>query len=297
MSRAHSAVNDSPSESYPPYALRPAGDAVSSAAHGGPFRPLSTVGAAVSPREGRGEKTSQAAGGGEFELTQADKQEGYDVDLLNLPERNTAAQQAAEAEALKRVSSPPPAGTVASALPYATRARDESPRGGKERPSRDVTRKGVRHHSSAAKHDGHRSNGANGGSRKRSTRRSRKAAKWYQKPIVLAAIALGVVVIGLAVGLGVGLGANKSDDGDDKSASSATSAGTGSGPSVSVSDVDVQPSASAADGGDGGVEISQSGAATVIPSASATAVRAQERITSTPTPVVSAKRWRRELLS
>ncbi|GAA5907703.1 hypothetical protein JCM6882_008952 [Rhodosporidiobolus microsporus] len=249
-----SPTDDHSAVSYPPYASRPA---VSSSIghHGGaqtpPFRTGSVVGAS-------GGKESPS--GNYPELTKEDKQEGYDVDLLNLPERNTAAaQQAAAEEALKRASSPP---VNAASLPYASRTAGESSSDGIDGANGT---KGVRHHHSSARRDHHRANGhgaKDSAGRKRSTRRKKKPLKWYQKRMTLIIFLVAIVVIGLAVGLGVGLTAGKDDDNDNSDSANSNPASTANQPSG------VAPSAS---GADGGVEVSASGsgeevgAATVSP--------------------------------
>ncbi|BGP19954.1 hypothetical protein JCM10213_006731 [Rhodosporidiobolus nylandii] len=253
MSTAHA----SSEAAYPPYASRPGGG-LSSAGHTGqsetPFRAPSAV-----EGSGVGRGTRQTDGlmshGDGIELTNEEKQEGYDVDLLNLPERNTAAQQAAP----PRASSPPvPTGAsvVAANLPYASRVREES-FDSKKRHSSSVAkdRLGVRHHSTATG-DHHRSSGrAHGqkdssGARRRSSRRKKKLA-WYQKPRFLIALLVLVVIVGLAVGLSVGLTQGKSSSSSASSGMPTPTASTREG------DGGVSPSTS---GSGGGVQVSASGA-------------------------------------
>ncbi|GJN93918.1 hypothetical protein Rhopal_006977-T1 [Rhodotorula paludigena] len=244
-----------------PYQSRPAppGSDVqlsSAVGSGGGHRAGSNVAPAGARPSGGGERDDKAflsfADG--IELTQADKQEGYDPSLLNLPERNTAATVAADP--VPRVSSPPaahlgPGGARnAAALPYASRVRDDSfelnggggGRGSK-RSSRDglnpggaggKARKSVRHHSSTKEGDGHR--GAGGGSRRK---RKKKPLKWWQKrSTLIAALVALILVVGLAVGLGVGLTVGKDDD----DSGSSNSSRDGVAPTVSTGGV--QPSAS-----------------------------------------------------
>ncbi|BGO95393.1 hypothetical protein NBRC10512_001862 [Rhodotorula toruloides] len=196
-----------------------------------------TVGA-TSPKTGRGSSAVPAPAS--LELTKEDKQEGYDISLLNLPERNTAAAPPAD-----RNSS----SALAADLPYASRQRDssfdrsdgarESFGSGKEGLTGGTTKKTVRHHSSSKDH--HRSAPKRGGSR---SRRKGKKLKWWQKPITLVAILLLVIVVGVAVGLGVGLGVKKK--GGSSSSTTASPAGPTIEPSTSGAGRTVQVSASAA---------------------------------------------------
>ncbi|GEM11542.1 hypothetical protein Rt10032_c15g5559 [Rhodotorula toruloides] len=177
----------------------------------------------TSPTAGRASQAIPAAAS--LELTKEDKQEGYDISLLNLPERKTAAAPPAD---------PPPDRTSSSALaadlPYASRQRDssfersdgarESFGSGKEGLTGGTAKKTVRHHSSSKDH--RRSTTKRGSGR---SRRKGKKLKWWQKPTTLVAVLLLVIVIvvGVAVGLGVGLGVKK--HGGSSSSISAAPAG------------------------------------------------------------------------
>ncbi|BGP35252.1 hypothetical protein JCM10296v2_007087 [Rhodotorula toruloides] len=179
-----------------------------------------------------------------LELTKEDKQEGYDISLLNLPERNTAAAPPADPPADRTSSS-----ALAADLPYASRQRDssfdrsdgarESFGSGKEGLTGGPAKKTVRHHSLSKDH--HRSTVKRGGSR---SRRKGKKLKWWQKPITLVAILLLVIVVGVAVGLGVGLGVKK--NGGSSSSTTASPAGPTIEPSTSGAGRTVQVSASEA---------------------------------------------------
>ncbi|GAA5903018.1 hypothetical protein JCM5296_004517 [Sporobolomyces johnsonii] len=199
-----------------------------------------------------------------LELTQEDRQEGYDPELLNLQPRNTAA---AQADALDRGTSPPPAAVPASSLPYASRARDDSPSASKRKSTSTggkgaKDRLGVRHHSSSAMKDHHRRRRGTtqGASRQTSRKRKTKKLAWWQKPATLVIVLVVIIVIALAVGLGVGLSVGKSSsgasDGDGVASGSSSGSATvpnGVEPSSSgtraqsaLSTGDVQPSTSAA---------------------------------------------------
>ncbi|GAA6046835.1 hypothetical protein JCM3770_005667 [Rhodotorula araucariae] len=272
MSRRPSMADDA--LSYPPYQSRPGAqsDVHSSAAGPGartPYRPSSMVGA----KQSRQGETQFLQAAQDVELTKEDKQEGYDTALLNLPERNTAA------EGLPRLSSSS-AAIVASTLPYAARAADHPLDYDKRRSAgaggRDGGgKRGVRHHPSSAGQDHHRSRssggaGAKGGARKASVkgRRSKKRKlKWWQKPIALGALLGLLLVVGLAVGLGVGLtqGKRSRDSEKDRPTSAPRNV-----PSVSNwAPVGIEPSAS---GAPNAVEVQVSAsaaAATLIDPASA----------------------------
>ncbi|GAA5869567.1 hypothetical protein JCM1840_004462 [Sporobolomyces johnsonii] len=203
-----------------------------------------------------------------LELTQEDRQEGYDPELLNLQPRNTAT---AQADAFDRGTSPPPAalGTAvpASSLPYASRARDDSPSASKRKSTSTggkgaKDRLGVRHHSSSATkdHHGRRRGTTQGASKQTSRKRKTKKLAWWQKPATLVIVLVVIIVIALAVGLGVGLSVGKSSSGasDGVGVASGSSSGSATVPNgvepsssgtraqSALSTGDVQPSTSAA---------------------------------------------------
>ncbi|KWU44296.1 hypothetical protein RHOSPDRAFT_34086 [Rhodotorula sp. JG-1b] len=203
--------------------------------------------------------------------------EGYDADLVNLPERNTAARAA------RPSIEPPPNGAagplLAATLPYPSRApdgniNDDDGAGCSDDPQRFPStrrpeRLGVRHHHSspAATPDHHarakseRKTGPNGG--RRTTRRAsgrkrhhqqqrRKKLAWWERPRFLVVALVLIVAIGLGVGLGVGLSqANKNKRSGDSGSSTSNGGGinppsrTGEsgGVPVSVSANDVVPMA------------------------------------------------------
>ncbi|GAA5926208.1 hypothetical protein JCM1841_001156 [Sporobolomyces salmonicolor] len=150
-----------------------------------------------------------------LELTQEDRQEGYDPELLNLQPRNTAA---APADALDRGTSPPRAGAPASSRPYAARPRDDSP--------------------SASKC---KSTGAAG---------DKGAKDLLGRPATLVIVLAVVLVVALAVGLGVGLTLGESGSGGSSgvaSGSSGRSAAVPDGVEPSSSGTRVQPAMSTGD--------------------------------------------------
>ncbi|GAA5846677.1 hypothetical protein JCM9279_003406 [Rhodotorula babjevae] len=266
MSRCPSVADEA---AYPPYHSRPslaASDVEATPAVPGarsPYRAGSAVGSGGGGGEGRYLQAAQ-----EIELTQEDKQEGYDATLLNLPERNTTAPAPPAHEPLPGfLPSTGPSAALAATLPYASRARDDSfDDVDQKRRSNGATggsgggtrKKGVRHDTTSAAHDHHRSRTSGGGAaRKGSSRRraSRKRQlKWYQKPLALGALLALLLVVGLAVGLGVGLTkGKKSDDGKVSTADVGSSApvppgGVQPSQSGSTSGNDVQVSASSSDG-------------------------------------------------
>lgn len=199
----------------------------------------------TSPTAGRAPDTLPAPAS--LELTKEDKQEGYDISLLNLPERKTGAAAPPADPSANRTSS-----SLAADQPYVSRARDssfdrsdgarESFGWGKEGLTSGTAKKTVRHHSSSARDDHHRSTTKRGGGRKR---KGSKKLKWWQKPITLVAILLLVIVVGVAVGLGVGLGVKK-NGGSSKSTTTRPQSGPTIEPSTSGAGRTVQVSASQA---------------------------------------------------
>ncbi|GAA5870544.1 hypothetical protein JCM3774_003704 [Rhodotorula dairenensis] len=215
---------------YPPYSSRPAAQSAS-------LTPL-----APAPRPGTGSTVG----------------EGYDADLVNLPERNTAA---AGAQAAKP-STDLPSGSGAlltATLPYASRTLqnghsvepyhrddyhdDAGGSGGFRDSTRIPDRLGIRHHSSTAKGDHHRSaaaaRGVRGGGRRappnrRTSRRRRKHRQlaWWERPRFLVVALALIVAIGLGVGLGVGLSQahkNRNKDQNQKNSSDGGAANASNG--------------------------------------------------------------------
>ncbi|KPV71898.1 uncharacterized protein RHOBADRAFT_47350 [Rhodotorula graminis WP1] len=265
MSRRPSVADEA---AYPPYKSRPSLTAsdveTTPAGHGAraPYRAGSAVGAGGG--EGRYLQAAQ-----QIELTQEDKQEGYDATLLNLPERNTTAVPPAHEPVPGFLPSAGPPAALAANLPYASRARDDSfDDVDHKRRSNGTTggggggggtrKKGVRHDATSAAHDHHRSRTSGGGAARQSSSRRRaskkRQLKWYQKPLALGALLALLLVFGLAVGLGVGLTkGKKSDDGK------ASTANVGS--SAPVPPGGIQPSQSSTTGNDIQVSASSSDAA------------------------------------
>ncbi|POY72908.1 hypothetical protein BMF94_4069 [Rhodotorula taiwanensis] len=255
---------------YPPYMARPAAQSASAPTAGTPLHTAAssavgvatagsgTAGATRTPEAGRFLQKAE-----DIEITKADRQascyrpcasEGYDADLVNLPERNTAAAQ--PRPSIEQHKQPGEQGApYAANLPYASRALGNEHSFESYHDSRDTsakrlsgpgetTRNGVRHQSSTK---GARDSGTKGRSayRKSGRRRKRKLG-WWERPWFLLLCIAVIVAIGLGVGLGIGLSqANK-----NKSSDSGSASGTTSGPPV-------EPSQSGATG-DGSVQVSVS---------------------------------------
>ncbi|TKA54862.1 hypothetical protein B0A53_02671 [Rhodotorula sp. CCFEE 5036] len=195
----------------------------------------------------------------------AGQQEGYDADLVNLPERNTAARAA-------RPSIEPPPNSagplLAATLPYPSRTlngtgngNDDGDKGGagsddpQRLPStRRADRLGVRHYSSSAARPDHsrskseRNTGPHGGRRRESGRKHqqqrRKKLAWWERPRFLVIALVLIVAIGLSQA-----NKNKRNDNNDGGNNSngginpPSRSGEAGGVPVSVSANDVVPMA------------------------------------------------------
>ncbi|GAA5904451.1 hypothetical protein JCM8208_004197 [Rhodotorula glutinis] len=258
MSRRPSVADEA---AYPPYKSRPslAASDVETTPAGQAARTPYRTGSAVGTGGGEGRYLQAAQ---QIELTQEDKQEGYDATLLDLPERNTTAPAPAHEPLPGFLPSAGPPAALAATLPYASRARDDSfDDVDHKRRSNGTTggggtrKKGVRHDTTSAAHDHHRSRTSGGGAARQSSSRRRaskkRQLKWYQKPLALGALLALLLVVGLAVGLGVGLTKGKKSDDGKQSTSDV-------GSSAPVPPGGVQPSQSGTSGNDVQVSVSSS---------------------------------------
>ncbi|ORY86015.1 hypothetical protein BCR35DRAFT_330712 [Leucosporidium creatinivorum] len=187
---------------------------MSSVNHASSVQGHSNVGAMPSQESDR---FLQQSGG---ELTQADRQEGYE-----LPEafaERTAPAPAPAADPEKSTVLP------ASSQPYQSRPSGAIDSHGRTRLGEDKPRTSKRA----------------GGAR----RRPRKQLKWWQKPKTLLFLGVLFVLIALGVGLGAGLGIKKGDSSDssDTSADPSTPSDSTVVPVVSHTDAGITVSQSAA---------------------------------------------------